>query len=113
MANIITSIRIICSMILLFCKALTPSFYFFYILAGFSDMIDGTIARKTNTVSEFGSKLDTIADFIFFLVAMIKIIPVVKIEMWLYVWIGAIAIIKISNNIFGFVVEKNWWLFIR
>ena len=27
-------------------------------------MIDGTVARKTGTVSEFGSKLDTVADLI-------------------------------------------------
>ena len=28
-------------------------------------MIDGTIARKTNGTSKFGSRLDTIADLIF------------------------------------------------
>ena len=65
MANFITSLRIICSIALLLCPALSPVFYALYISAGFTDMIDGTIARKTNTVSEFGSKLDTVADFIF------------------------------------------------
>lgn len=63
MANFITSLRIICSIALLFCLALSPAFYALYIVAGFTDMIDGAVARKTNTVSEFGSRLDTVADF--------------------------------------------------
>ncbi|MBR1451302.1 MAG: CDP-alcohol phosphatidyltransferase family protein, partial [Lachnospiraceae bacterium] len=62
MANIITLIRIMLSISLLFCKALSPTFYALYIAAGVSDMIDGAAARITETVSEFGSKLDTIAD---------------------------------------------------
>ena len=32
---------------------------------GLTDVMDGIIARKTNTVSDFGAKLDTGADFIF------------------------------------------------
>lgn len=28
-------------------------------------MIDGTVARKTNTANEFGSRLDTFADITF------------------------------------------------
>ena len=54
MANIITGIRIVLSVALLFCPALSPMFYALYIAAGFSDMIDGAVARKTGTVSEFG-----------------------------------------------------------
>ena len=60
MANIITGIRIVLSFILLFCPALSPVFYVLYIAAGVSDMIDGAAARKTDTVSEFGSRLDTV-----------------------------------------------------
>lgn len=63
MANVITSLRIIGSMALLLYPALSTSFYALYIATGITDMIDGTVARKTNTVSEFGSKLDTVADF--------------------------------------------------
>ena len=63
MANIITCLRIVCSIALLFCSVFSPAFYTLYIAAGISDMTDGTVARKTGTVSEFGSKLDTAADF--------------------------------------------------
>ena len=76
MANIITGIRIVLSVALLFCSALSPLFYALYMVAGFSDMLDGAVARKTGTVSEFGSRLDTIADLLFVAVCLIKLLPV-------------------------------------
>ena len=108
MANIITIIRIICSIALLFCTAFSAAFYSLYITAGISDMADGWVARKTNTVSEFGSKLDTVADIIFVVVCLIKLLSVLTIPSWLWIWIGIIAIIKIINVISGFVVRKKF-----
>lgn len=108
MANFITSLRIICSIALLFCPALSQVFYVLYIIAGVTDMIDGTVARKTNTVSEFGSRLDTVADFIFVMVCLIKLIPVLNIATWIYVWIVLIALIKVMNVVFGYVVRKQF-----
>ncbi|MBM7686985.1 CDP-alcohol phosphatidyltransferase family protein [Defluviitalea raffinosedens] len=108
MANIITSVRILCSIALLFCTALSPTFYILYLLAGVTDMVDGIVARKTNTVSEFGSKLDTIADFVFVVVCLIKLIPALDIPVWLYLWIGAIVAIKVINLVSGFIVQKKF-----
>lgn len=108
MANIITIIRILCSIAILFCNALSPVFYTFYIIAGVSDMVDGYIARRTNSVSELGAKLDTIADFVFVVVCLIKLLPVLTIPDWLWIWIGVIALIKIINVISGFVVQKKF-----
>ena len=53
MANIITGIRIVLSVVLLFSTALSPAFYVLYIASGVSDIIVGAVARKTNTVSAF------------------------------------------------------------
>ena len=108
MANIITFIRILCSIAILFCPALSLAFYTLYIVAGISDMADGWVARKTNTVSEFGSKLDTIADFVFVVVCLVKLLPIMDIPVWLYVWIGFIALIKVINIVSGFVVQKRF-----
>ena len=108
MANIITSIRILCSIALLFCPVFSTAFYSLYIFAGLSDMIDGWIARKTNTVSEFGAKLDTIADFVFVVVCLVKLLPIMDIPIWLYVWVGIIASIKVVNIVSGFVVQKQF-----
>ena len=65
MANVITGLRILVSVVLLFCPVLSPVFYVLYLMAGLSDMVDGIIARKTNSVSEFGSRFDSIADLVF------------------------------------------------
>ena len=107
-ANIITIIRIICSIALLFCPVFSVAFYALYISAGVSDMVDGWVARRTNTASELGAKLDTIADIVFIIVCLVKLLPVLDITVWLYVWIGVIALIKIINIISGFVVQKQF-----
>jgi CDP-diacylglycerol--glycerol-3-phosphate 3-phosphatidyltransferase len=108
MANIITCIRILCSIALLFCPAYSVAFYALYITAGVSDMIDGWVARKTNTASEFGAKLDTMADIVFVIVCLFKLLPVMDIPVWLYVWIGVIALIKVINIVSGYVVQKQF-----
>lgn len=107
MANLITSIRIIGSIALLFCPVLSTSFYALYIVVGITDMIDGTVARKTNSVSEFGSKLDTVADFVFVAVCIIKLIPVLNVETWMYIWIAVIFVIKVINIVSGYVMQKK------
>ena len=107
MANTITCIRIISAIALLFCPVFSPVFYALYITAGVSDMIDGAAARKTGTVSEFGSKLDTAADFVLVVVCLIKLIPVIHIPTFLVIWIIVIAVIKAINLISGYVVRKK------
>lgn len=52
-ANIVTSCRIIFSILMLFFSVFSPWFYVMYLLCGLTDMVDGSIARKTNTVSTF------------------------------------------------------------
>lgn len=108
MANIITSCRILCSIILLFFPAFSPAFYIFYLIAGLTDMVDGTVARKTNTVSAFGSKLDTVADAVFVVTCLIKLLPVMDIPLWLWIWIVIISGIKIINVVSGFICRKNF-----
>jgi len=107
-ANILTGCRIFSSILLLFFPAFSLDFYITYILCGFSDMIDGTIARKTNCTSKFGSQLDTIADFIFVVVSLLKLLPAIHIPQWLWIWGCVIAVIKISNIIWGYVSKKQF-----
>ena len=107
MANIITCTRILISAALFFCPALSPIFYSLYLSAGISDMIDGAVARETNTVSAFGSRLDTIADFVFVTVCLIKLFPVMNIPGWVYLWIAGIAVIKLFNIALGYIKEKK------
>ena len=71
-------------------------------------MIDGAVARKTNTVSEFGAKLDTAADFVFVVVCLIKLIPILDIPKWLFVWIAVIALVNVINIVSGYVMRKEF-----
>ena len=107
MANIITGVRFACSIALLFFPAFSPAFYALYIAAGLSDMIDGPVARKTGTVSDLGSKLDTAADLVLVIVCMIKLFPVIRMPVWLIVWIIVIAVIRVINLVSGYVMRKE------
>ena len=49
-------------------------------------MIDGTVARKTGTANEFGSKFDSTADFIFVAVCLIKLTPLLTNDELLQNW---------------------------
>ena len=107
LANIITGLRIIGSVVLLFFDVPSLPFYITYLLCGFSDMIDGTVARKTNAVSSFGSKLDTVADIVFMAACAVKVLPMIHLPVWLWIWIAVIAIIKFANVVMGFVRRKE------
>lgn len=108
MANVITGIRILVSAVLLFCPVFSPIFYVLYLIAGLSDMVDGIIARKTDSVSEFGSRLDGVADFVFVAVCLIRVLSVLDIPIWLYVWTAVIFFVKIINIISGYVMQKKY-----
>ena len=108
MANTITFFRMAAGIVLLLCPVFSPAFYVFYIAAGLSDMLDGFVARKTDTVSELGARLDTMADFVLVVVCLIKLLPILRIPAWLYGWIGIIALIKVVANIIsGFTAQKK------
>ena len=108
MANFLTGLRILFSLLLLFCGTFSPPFYVFYLAAGVSDMLDGTVARVTHTASDFGAKFDTTADVVFCLTACVKIFPTFVFPVWLWVWISAIAVLKISTFVWGLRVKKTF-----
>ena len=108
MANLITGIRMLASVGLLFCPAFSSSFYGLYLLAGLTDLIDGPVARRTGTASDFGAKLDTAADLLFVAVCLYKLLPVLDVPGWLYVWIGVIALVKAVNIVSGYVMQKRF-----
>ena len=98
-ANAITVCRIVLSILLFLCPVYSVPFWIVYVFAGATDVLDGYIARRMGITSPLGSRLDTAADFVFFVVCLIIFIPVLDIPVWLYVWVAVIAAIKIINII--------------
>lgn len=106
-ANMITGFRILGSIGLLLTPVFSQLFYGLYLFCGFTDMIDGTIARKTESTTVFGEKLDSAADLIFTAAAFIKIWPVLQIPNWLLCWILMIGMLRGMNIAVGFRMEKR------
>ena len=108
MANIITGIRLICAVGLIVCSPFSSWFYAVYLLGGISDVLDGFLARRLKTETAFGAKFDTVADMVFAVVVILKVVLTIDIPLWLIVWIGGIAVIKCFNIVLGFVLHKRF-----
>ena len=105
--NYISISRIIMAVALLISKTFSVTFYIIYIYCGLSDILDGLLARKYKTTSEFGAKVDSIADIVFVFVSILKIIPVIEIPIAICIWIIIIVLIKIFNIICGYKYYKK------
>ena len=88
-------------------EAALPAVSRLYIAAGITDMIDGTAARMTGSVSEAGSRLDTLADIVFTAACMIKLLPVLNVPVWAYCWAAVIALIKTVTFVIGYIRDKK------
>ena len=105
-ANYISISRALMSIMLAITETFSIAFYIIYIYCGISDMIDGLIARKSKNESKIGARLDSAADIIFIIVAMIKILPILNLTNGIIIWIVIIVLIKICNIICSFIYKK-------
>ena len=105
--NIITVLRIVGSIDLLFCNVAGWQFWTLYVLCGLSDMVDGWLARRLHAESKTGSILDSIADLSFVACCAIQLLPTMSIPSWLWIWSGIIVIIKIVNQIIALTRIKQ------
>ena len=107
MANALSTMRVILSVALLAPQALSPAFLALYAAASLTDMLDGFVARRTKTESEFGAKLDSAADLALAVVCLAKILPAVAVPAWLWAWVAAIAAVRAANVAGGLVLGKR------
>ena len=92
--NCITASRILGAIFLIFIAPFSMPFYIVYTICGFSDAIDGLVARAMKIESEFGAKLDSVADLIFYSVLLTKIFPFLWKELPRGIWIAVAVIIS-------------------
>lgn len=94
-ANIISISRIVLLIMLFFTFNNIILFVSIYLVCGFSDVLDGYIARKTNTQSELGAKLDSFADLFLFLVITTSII----------IYLGEKVLVFLPGVIITFIIR--------
>ena len=106
--NIITTLRFLGAASLLLCNPAGAAFWVIYGLCGVSDMLDGYLARKLHAESKTGAVLDSIADICFVACCAIRLIPIIQIPSWLWIWAGVIIAIKLVNQISALIVCKGF-----
>ncbi len=90
-ANYITAARIVGTAALLFLPVLKFPFYVLYALIGITDVLDGWYARRTGTASEFGARLDSVSDILFYGVMLLKLFPILLETLPVGLWLTAAA----------------------
>ena len=84
--NLLTVFRMLGTAALAFLPPLTVPFFALYLICGATDIADGMIARKTGTVSDFGARLDSVADILFYAVTLFRLFPTLLVTLPLPVW---------------------------
>ena len=104
--NIITLLRIAGSLGLLLCDVTDVVYWIIYILCGISDIVDGWLARRLKCVTKKGALLDSVADICFVACCVWKLLPILELPQWLWLWAGVIIAIKIVNQLSALVMYR-------
>ncbi|MBQ9531771.1 MAG: CDP-alcohol phosphatidyltransferase family protein [Eubacterium sp.] len=108
-ANIISFSRIIAAVFLFFFSEITNAFLTIYVYCGFTDFIDGPIARKLDSESVFGSIMDTAGDVLTYL-ALAKVLIVQNLlPFWFYLWEGLAVIMFLISATISKIKSGNFY----
>ena len=102
--NNITLLRIAGSLGLLVCDVTGVVYWIIYALCGISDIADGWLARKLKCVTNTGALLDSVADICFVACCVWKLLPILELPQWLWLWAGVIVVIKVVNQLSALVM---------
>lgn len=105
--NILSASRLLGSFCLLLSDPAGTAFWVIYGLCGVSDMVDGYLARRLHAETKTGAVLDSAADLSFAVCCAIMLLPVFQIPTWLWIWAGAIVLIKLVNQVSALAVYKR------
>ena len=106
--NILSSLRMVGAVALLLCNVSSSSFWVLYIVCGISDIADGWLARKLKCVTKGGALLDSLADICFVACCAWKLLPILELPQWLWLWAGVIVVIKVVNQLLSLAMYKRF-----
>ena len=100
--NILSSIRILGAIAIIFLEPLSVPFFIVYGIAGITDPLDGFIARKFNLQSRIGSVIDSVADWALMLIMGIKVLPyLLTVLEW---WNWVIILVPLTFHLTAYVI---------
>lgn len=70
-------------------------------------MLDGYLARKLNAESNTGAVLDSVADIFLVACCAIRLIPVVQIPIWLWIWAASIVAVKLISQVSALILYRR------
>lgn len=96
--DILTLFRLCGGLALVFLPPLSTAFYIVYSACGISDAVDGPIARRMGTVSDFGAALDSVADLVFYMCALMSIFPDLQkvLPAYIWWWVAGVLLLRLS-----------------
>jgi len=108
--NMLGIIRILLTIALIFIYPVLGTLSFIvFCIAGFTDMIDGPLARRIpNGASKLGADIDAFADMFLIIVGVFVLIPAMGVWSWL--WFGIIAALAfkiLSASLTGLIKHKR------
>ena len=102
--NILSLLRTVGAVALLPCNVPGSTFWVLYIVCGISDMADGWLARKLKCVTKTGALLDSLADICFVACCAWKLLPILELPQWLWLWAGVIVAMRVVNQLLALVM---------
>ena len=94
-ADAFTFCRIAGTLLLVFLRPLSMGFFWVYALA-----------RKTKTASDFGARLDSIADLLFYTVMLLRVFPILWTTLPVKIWYAVAVILILRISAYGTAAVK-------
>ena len=104
----VTSVRMAASLMLLILPLRSAWFLVVYTFAGLTDALDGWLARKTGTASEFGARLDSVADLLFYGALLLRIFPILWQALPATIWYAVAAVVLVRLAAYAVVAVKYY-----
>ena len=83
------------ALILLLTEPLSLPFLAIFTVCSITDILDGYAARRLGVCNAHGHTLDSVSDAVLAVIMLYCIIPVLDWEVWMVMWIAAIAAIRL------------------
>ena len=94
--HLVTGMRFVLTVLLLIPPVPGTAFAVLYLGAGLTDVLDGWLARHLHAESVLGARLDSAADFFFFIVLLLRLYPVIKPGADVLLWVAGIALLRLA-----------------